>query len=95
MIAQGRDLFARLITSELKVALYPLTQARSLARCPPLPRIVVRRRTGTGYADYVAAFAARSAVARAWRLFHEQYPLVLGPVVTMQPFEVGFDVAGR
>jgi amidase len=94
MIAQGRDLFARLITSELKVALYPLLKpvaSPDALRFLELSFAVVPE---LGYADYVAAFAARSAVARAWRLFHEQYPLVLGPVVTMQPFEVGFDVAG-
>lgn len=94
MIAEGRDLFARLITSELKVTLYPLLKAVASPDALRFLELSFAVVPELDYAAYIAAFASRSAVARAWRLFHERYPLVLGPVVTMQPFEVGFDVAG-
>jgi amidase len=33
-------------------------------------------------------------MARAWTEFQVEYPLVLGPVSTQPPFEVGFDIRG-
>ena len=38
-------------------------------------------------------FAERYGLARAWSQFMAEYPLVLSPVWTQLPFEVGFDVA--
>lgn len=43
---------------------------------------------------YVKAIGIRHEIAQQWTLFMERYPLVLGPVSTLQPFEVGYDVAG-
>lgn len=41
---------------------------------------------------YMKLVAQRSAHLRAWMLFFERYPLVVGPVSTEPPFTVGFDV---
>jgi len=43
---------------------------------------------------YLKAIAQRHRIACEWNLFLERYPLVLGPVSTLQPFEVGYDLAG-
>lgn len=43
---------------------------------------------------YIKAIAKRHGIAREWNLFLKRYPLVLGPVSTMQPFEVGYDTLG-
>jgi amidase len=43
---------------------------------------------------YIKAIAERHRIANEWNLFMERYPLVLGPVSTLQPFEVGYDLAG-
>ena len=94
MVSQGRDLFARLITAELRLTLYPLLKGVASADALRFLELSFEVVPQLDYAGYVSAFASRSAVARAWRIFHAQYPLVLGPVVTMQPFPVGFDVAG-
>jgi amidase len=40
------------------------------------------------------AWIERLKVARAWTEFQLDYPLVLGPVSTQPPFEVGFDIRG-
>jgi amidase len=40
---------------------------------------------------YIAALAERARHVRDWLLFLERYPLVVGPVSTEPPFEVGFD----
>jgi len=36
----------------------------------------------------------RSKHVRDWTLFMERYPLVVGPVSTEPPFEIGFDITG-
>jgi len=43
---------------------------------------------------YIKANATRYQIAREWKLFLQRYPLVLGPVSTMQAFEVGYDISG-
>jgi amidase len=45
-------------------------------------------------ANYMKAIGERYRIAQDWSLFMERYPLVLGPVSTLQPFEVGYDLAG-
>jgi amidase len=41
---------------------------------------------------YMRALAERTRHIREWMLFMERYALVVGPVSTEPPFEVGFDV---
>jgi amidase len=43
---------------------------------------------------YMKAIAQRHKIAREWSVFMERYLLVLGPVSALQPFEVGYDLAG-
>jgi amidase len=42
-------------------------------------------------AGYMKALGERTRHLRDWMLFLERYPLVVGPVSTEPPFEVGFD----
>jgi amidase len=52
---------------------------------------------GTIHSDlqtYIKAIATRHGIAQEWNLFLKRCPLVLGPVSTMQPFEVGYDISG-
>lgn len=44
---------------------------------------------------YMNAIAARHRIAAEWRAFMQEYPLILGPVSSMQPFEVGYDLTGK
>ncbi len=50
--------------------------------------------TKSDLATYMKAIGRRHRIAQDWNLFLERTPLVLGPVSTLQPFEVGYDVAG-
>jgi amidase len=45
--------------------------------------------------SYVRGLAERNRIAREWCQFQERYALVLGPVSTSQPFELGYDTVGR
>ncbi len=45
-------------------------------------------------ATYMTAIGDRHRIARAWSLFMAKFPLVLGPISTMQPFHVGYDLEG-
>jgi amidase len=43
---------------------------------------------------YMKAIGERYRIAQDWSLFMERTPLVLGPVSTLEPFEVGADLTG-
>ena len=43
---------------------------------------------------YLEALTERHALLTEWSEFFSRYPLVVGPVFTQPPFEVGYDVAG-
>ena len=38
------------------------------------------------------AIGKRHRIAELWNRFFERTPLVLGPVSTLEPFEIGYDV---
>ena len=44
---------------------------------------------------YMNTIAARHRIAAEWQVFMQGYPLILGPVSSMQPFAVGYDLAGK
>ena len=45
--------------------------------------------------SYSQGLAERNRIAREWSQFALQYPLILGPVSTIQPFPIGYDNAGK
>ncbi len=61
-------------------------------------KIVLERIIGDTKPDlstYMKAIAKRHRIALEWNLFMKRYPLVLGPVSTLQPFKIGYDLAGH
>lgn len=48
-----------------------------------------------GFEQYVGSLTDRYELAREWQEFQESYPLIVGPVLTQPPFEVGYDVSSR
>lgn len=51
-------------------------------------------KTKPNLSTYLKATAERHRIAREWNLFFQHYPLILGPVSTLQPFKVGYDIEG-
>ena len=46
-------------------------------------------------AGFSKILARRHAMAAAWQEFHSQYPLIVGPIFTQPPFEVGYDIGSK
>ncbi len=44
---------------------------------------------------YIQSLAGRNRIARKWAQFQEHHPLILGPVNTIPPFKVGYDIFSR
>jgi amidase len=94
-IAEGAELWAKLIFSEAEMSLLPfLEQVGSSDELHFFHNMLEVVKT-LDYAGYVKAFATRNEIARAWSLFQADWPLVLGPVSTMQPPQVGYDLSGH
>lgn len=94
VIELARDTWDDLVMCELRMGLAPLLEQLACADALTFLKHAFARRPALDHAGYMQGFAARSAVARAWSEFHSRYPLVLGPVATIQPFPVGHDLAG-
>jgi amidase len=88
------DTWATLADAELNSG---LAEAQ-LAQCTPEARRFIEYTTGTSPAPtlqaYLQALATRHTHAREWAAFFEEYPIVLGPVCTEQPWAIGHDIAG-
>lgn len=41
---------------------------------------------------YSRALAERQSIAAAWEEFQHRYPLIVGPILTEPPFEIGYDL---
>jgi len=44
-----------------------------------------------GHQEYVENFALRADLATEWQLFQTEYPIIVAPILTQPPFELGFD----
>lgn len=93
-VAAGRDAWARLVMAELQAVFAPMIEQMGSADAATFLKQAIGALPPAEYADYIGLLAERNRIARAWAQFAEEYPIVLGPVSAMQPFEVGFDIAG-
>ncbi len=97
MVADARELWGKMVIAEVNAALLPMMQMTAGPDALRFLELATEATADSGaldYAGYVQAFSQRAAIARAWAQFHERYPLVLGPIASAQPFEVGYDLRG-
>ena len=92
-VADASNLWLYLVGAELRTLLVPAIQPLLGADARKFLDLVLAPIPSAELAGYMGALAARNTHARNWSQFFSQYDLVLGPVSTMQPFEVGFDLA--
>jgi amidase len=93
-IGGAADLWADLVVSEGQVMAIPFLREFGCEDALRFLDQTERTRQMLDGNGYITEFGRRKAYARAWAQFQQDYPLVLGPVFTMQPFPVGFDLAG-
>ncbi len=93
-VAEAAALWTRVVAAELRTDFIPAVQ-ELLARDSSMvlhdlfsvvPELSLR--------GYMRALADRNGIARQWTQFAQEYPLVLGPASTQQPFAVGDDLKG-
>ena len=94
LVAEARDTWAAEVLSELRVGLMPLLQQVASKDALRFLECAFGAVPALDYTGYIASFGARQGIARAWSEFHARYPIVLGPVATMQPFTMGYDLEG-
>lgn len=95
MVAAARDLYSAMVVTELQAVTYQLLEPLASDGAKAFLQLAFQTVPALDLAGYVQAWEQRNGIARAWSVFMDRYPLVLGPVGTQQPFAVGFDIAGR
>ena len=92
-IAAAFETWLQLVFSEIH-AMWPSMEALVSPGARTLLEYCFARWASPKRDQLVLAWIERLKAARAWTEFQVEYPLVLGPVSTQPPFEVGFDIRG-
>lgn len=93
-VADAAEVWAQLVMTEVQAAFLPLMEQVAAPDALTFLRHALDGVPPLAHGDYIAAFARRNGIARAWSEFQAEWPLVLGPVCTMPAFPVGYDTAG-
>ena len=93
LVNEALALWASQVHTELKMTLVPLLEQVASAGALRFLECSFEAISLLDYAGYVESFGTRNGIARAWSEFQARYPLVLGPVATIQPFAPGYDIA--
>ncbi len=93
-VAAARDMWGGLVRYEVEAGFVPVLQQLGGADANRFLEIGLGGMPHLDPAGYVRGLADRGALAREWSQFSAEHPVTLGPVNTMQPFPVGFDLEG-
>jgi amidase len=91
---EARDMWAGLVRYEVETGFVPILQQVGGPGALRFLEVGLGEMPDIGPAGYFGLLADRQRLARAWSEFSQRYPITLGPVATIQPFAVGFDLAG-
>lgn len=94
-IAEAANTWAQLVAADIRAVFLP---AMKDIACPDALTFLDHFLGGmpeSTLPSYIQALAERNRIARAWSQFAQKYPLILGPVSTIQPFPIGYDLAGQ
>jgi len=94
LVEEGLAMWAHLAITEIFTLVMPMVQPILSADSVTFLQGVSELYPALDLAGYAFNLADRNRIAREWSIFLADYPLVLGPMATMQPFPVGADVAG-
>jgi amidase len=91
-VADTCRIWLYLVTAELHSLIVPAIQPLLGAGGRHFLENVLAAIPPADLVGYQGALIARNTHGRAWSQFFSQYDVVLGPVCTMQPFKVGYDL---
>ena len=94
-IAEATDIWAQLVAADIRAVLLPAMQEMACPDALTFLHHFLALVPESALLSYIQGLAERNRIARAWSQFALQYPLILGPVSTVQPFPIGYDIAGQ
>ncbi len=95
-VEEAADLYLQLVLTEIESMVLPQIQPVASSKAVTFLNHVLELVPKKDLLSYAEGLAERNRIARQWSQFlHEHFSLVLGPVSTLQPFKLGYDLAGR
>lgn len=98
-IDDAYQLWRQLVVSEIRTAflpqLGPLLSDDARQFLESVIELEEAEKGAPSLEGYMQGLAERNAIAREWAQFMEDYPLVVAPVCTQQPFIPGADIGGK
>ncbi len=94
-LAEAADLWAQLVAADIRAVFLPSMKEMA---CPDALKFLnhfLELMPESTLLSYIPGLAERNRIAREWTQFALKYPLILGPVSTVQPFPIGYDIAGK
>jgi amidase len=95
MVREAVDTWAQLVIGEVALGFLPQLGPLLGADAKRFLELAIDAVGVADYGAYMTGFIARQAAMNAWSGFLDEFPVVLGPVGTIQPFPVGHDLKGK
>ncbi len=93
-VEEASSIWSRLVMEEIEEIVQPQIRPIASEEALKFLDLSLQENKSNCAPAYIQSFAERNRIAREWSQFLEKYPIILGPVSTDPPFEVGFDIAG-
>jgi amidase len=93
-VGETSQLWLDLVAADLRTLIVPAIEPFTGVDARTFLDMVLASVPPSDLGGYMGGLAVRNTHARNWSQLFTQYDLVIGPVSTMLPFEVGFDIAG-
>lgn len=93
-INEAAALWRQLIAAEIRTLFLPFMKQTASAQAVEFLNLFLAALPEGDLRTYMEALAERNRVARQWTQFAQKYPLILGPISTLPPMPVGYDLAG-
>jgi amidase len=92
LVPEAHTMWSNLAITEIYTLLLPMIQPIVCADSANFLAMIAEDNPILDLQAYAFTFADRNRIAREWSLFLAEYPIVIGPVTSHTPPEVGFDL---
>jgi amidase len=94
-LAEAEALWVQLVATDIRAVFLPAMKEMACPDALTFLNHFLELVPESTLLSYIQGLAERNRIARQWSQFALQYPLILGPVSTAQPFPIGYDIAGK